>query len=200
MFDVVQKHKRAIMIGMFVLIIPPFALFGIDQYFRDGGSGRAVVKVGDYEIGEQELTNAVRERQDQLRNMSGGKIDPALLESTELRLSVLDSLVRQRVLVDHAVRTGMTVNMDQLRGYITQAPVFQEEGKFSMARYEQFLKGRGETATTFENRVKQELLLGQLAEAYTGSSIVPRSVAERLLRISDQQREVSRAVVPAEKF
>jgi peptidyl-prolyl cis-trans isomerase D len=113
---------------------------------------------------------------------------------------VLDSLVRQRVLLDHAVRSGMTVTPEQLRGYITQAPVFQDEGKFSMARYEQFLKGRNESAPSFENRVRQELLLGQLSEAYTGTSIVPRAVAERLLQISGQQREISRATVPAEKF
>jgi peptidyl-prolyl cis-trans isomerase D len=200
MFDLVQKHRRAIMIALFVLIIPPFALFGIDSYFRDGSSGRTVAKVGDYEIGEQEFTNAVRDRQEQLRNMSGGRIDAALLDSPELRFSVLEGLVRQRVLLDHALRSGMTVSPDQLRSYITQAPVFQEDGKFSLARYEQYLKGRGENVTNFENRVRQEMLLSQLQETYSGSSIVPRTVAERLLRITGQQREVSRAVLSPEKF
>jgi peptidyl-prolyl cis-trans isomerase D len=200
MFDLVQKHRKAIMIALFVLIIPPFALFGVDSYFRDGGSGRAVAKVGDHEIHEQEFTNAVRERQEQLRNMSGGRIDPALLDSPELRFSVLEGLVRQRVLLDHALRSGMTVSPEQLRTYITQAPVFQEDGKFSLTRYEQYLKGRGENAANFENRVRQELLLSQLQETYSGSSIVPRAVAERLLRITGQQREVSRAVISPEKF
>ena len=199
MFDLVQRNKRIIQIVLAIVLLP-FAFFGMESYLQDRGSERAVVQIGDYEITEQELTNAIRERQDQLRNMSGGRIDPALLDSPELRMSVLDTLVRQRVLIDHAVRSGMTVNTDQLRGYITQAPVFQEDGKFSLTRYEQFLKGRNESATMFENRVKQELLLGQLAEAYTGTNIVPRTVAERLLRISDQQREVSRTLIPAEKF
>jgi peptidyl-prolyl cis-trans isomerase D len=200
MFDLVQRNKRIIQIVLAIVLLP-FAFFGMESYFQDRGSERAVVKVGDYEVTEQEMSNAVRERQDQLRNMSGGRIDPALLDSPELKASVLESLVRQRVLIEQAVRSGMTVNIDQLRGYITEAPVFKgEDGQFSMARYEQFLKGRNESATTFENRVKHELLIGQLAEAYTGTSVVPRAVAERLLRISDQQREVSRAVVPAEKF
>ncbi|MES2561481.1 MAG: peptidylprolyl isomerase [Pseudomonadota bacterium] len=114
--------------------------------------------------------------------------------------SVLDMLVRQRVLLDHAVRSGMTVNADQLRAYITQAPVFQEDGKFSAVRYEQFLKSRNETAVSFQNRVSQELLLTQLSQAYASTSIVPRSVAERLLRITDQQREVSRLLVQPGKF
>jgi peptidyl-prolyl cis-trans isomerase D len=199
MFDLVQRNKRIIQVVLAIILLP-FAFFGVDSYFRDGSAGRAVAKVGDHEIGEQEFTNAVRERQEQLRNMSGGRIDPALLDSPELKFSVLEGLVRQRVLLDHALRSGMTVSADQLRTYITQAPVFQEDGKFSLARYEQYLKGRNENAANFENRVRQELLLSQLQESYSGSSIVPRSVAERLLRITGQQREVSRAVVSPDKF
>ena len=69
MFDVVAKYKKWVMIGLFVLIIPPFALFGIDSYFRDGVRGQAVAQVGDYEISEQEFQQAVRERQEQLRSI-----------------------------------------------------------------------------------------------------------------------------------
>ena len=199
MFDLVQRNKRIIQIVLAIVLLP-FAFFGVESYFQDRGSQRAVVNVGDYEITEQEVANAVRERQDQLRNMSEGRIDPALLESPELRMSVVDALVRQRLLIDHAIRAGMTIPTEQVRGYISEAPAFQEDGKFSLARYEQFLKGRNETAILFENRVKQEILVGQLAESYTGTSMVPRSVAERLLRISEQKREASRAVIPAEKF
>ena len=199
MFDFVHRHKRILQFVLAIIFLP-FAFFGVDSYFRDSAGGRSVVKVGDYEIHEQEIANAVRERQDQLRNLSGGRIDPALLDSPELRMSVIDALVRQRVLIDHALRTGMTVPEDQLRGYIAQVPAFQDDGKFSMAKYEQFLKGRGETVKGFQNRVEQELLLGQLAGSYTATSIVPRTVAERLLRITEQSREVSRAVLSADKF
>ncbi|HEX2825404.1 MAG TPA: SurA N-terminal domain-containing protein [Burkholderiales bacterium] len=199
MFDFVHRHKRILQVVLAIIFLP-FAFFGVDSYFHDSGSGRSVVKVGDYEIHEQEIANALRERQDQLRNLSGGRIDPALLDSPELRMSVIDALVRQRVLIDHALRVGMTVPEDQLRGYIAQVPAFQDDGKFVMAKYEQFLKARGENVTSFQNRVQQELLLGQLAESYTATSIVPRTVAERLLHITEQSREVSRAVVSPDKF
>ena len=94
----------------------------------------------------------------------------------------------------------MTVTPEQLRAYITQAPVFQEDGQFSLARYQQMLKARNESVPLFENRVRQELLLRQLNEIYSDSSFAPRTVAERLLRITEQQREVSRAVIAPEKF
>ena len=196
MFDLVAKHKKWIMIGLFVLIIPPFALFGIDTYFRDGGRAQTVAKVGDYEISEQEFSQALRDRQDALRNMSGGRVDPALLESAEQRSAVLDNLVRQRVLIAHALRSGLTVTPDQLRAYISAAPVFQENGQFSRERYQQFLKERNWTAATFENQLRRDIMLTQLNEGYAATSFVPRTVAERLLRITEQQREVSHSVIP----
>ena len=199
MFDLVHRNKRIIQVVLAIVLLP-FAFFGVDSYFRDRTSGQTVAKVGDYEISEQEFQQAVRERQEQLRNMAGGRVDPALLDGPELRFSVLDALIRQRVLLAHALRAGLTITPDELRGYITQAPAFQEDGKFSLARYEQLLKGRGESATTFENRVRQDLLLSRLNEAFAESSFVSRTVAERLLRISEQQREMSRALISPEKF
>ena len=200
MFDLVAKYKKWIMYGLLVLIVPPFALFGIDTYFRDGVGAQVVATVGDYDISDQEFSQAVRDRQEALRNMSGGRVDPALLESPEQRAAVLENLVRQRVLIGHALRSGMTVTPEQLRAYISQAPVFQENGQFSRERYQQFLRDRNWTAATFENQLRRDLLLTQLNDAYAATSFVPRTVAERLLRITEQQREVSRAVIAPDKF
>ena len=66
MFDLVQRNKRIIQIVLAIIILP-FAFFGVDSYFRDSASGRSVAKVGGYEISEQEFTNAVRKRQEELR-------------------------------------------------------------------------------------------------------------------------------------
>lgn len=200
MFELVSKHKKWIMIGLFVLIIPPFALFGIDSYFRDTARTQSLATVGDSEISEQEFTNALRERQEQLRNMTGGRVDPALLDTPEQRFAVLENLIRQRVLLLHAARSGLTVTPEQLRTYIAQAPELQENGQFSRERYQQFLRERGLTATAFENDLRRNLLLIQLSEAFVETSFAPRTVAERVLRIAEQQREVSRAVISPERF
>src|SRR5687767_9452585 len=174
MFDLVTKYKRWIMIGLFVLIIPPFALFGIDQYVRESGGGQTVATVGDYQISDQEFSRALRERQEALRNMAGGKIDPALLDSNEQRLDVLDAMVRQRVLVNQGLRSGLGISTDQLRAYIAQVPVFQDENKqFSRDRYQEFLRARETSAPAFENRLRHDLLISLLSDAYADTSFVP---------------------------
>src|SRR6266508_758645 len=108
MFNLVNKHKRVIQIVLAIVLLP-FAFFGVDSYFRDRTSGQAIAQVGDHEISENEFQQALRERQETLREMSGGRVDPALLDSPEVRFSVLEALVRQRLLISHAVRSGLTV-------------------------------------------------------------------------------------------
>jgi peptidyl-prolyl cis-trans isomerase D len=201
MFDLVAKYRRWIMIGLFVLIIPPFALFGIDHYVRETGSAQTIAQVGDYGITEHEFSEALRERQEMLRNMSGGKVDPAMLDSAEQRSDVLDALVRQRLLVNQGVRAGLGITTEQLRGYIAQVPIFQDESKqFSKERYQEFLRARNTNAAAFENRLRHDLMISLLNDAYTDTNFVPRTVAERLARLTEQQREVSRALVSPEKF
>src|SRR5690606_22471662 len=106
----IEKHRKTVMIGMCVVVIPPFAFFGIDSYFQGSSGGGSVATVGDYRISQAEFTQALQERQDMLRNVSGGRLDPALLDSQELRLSVLDNLVQQQLLMQRAVRSGLAVS------------------------------------------------------------------------------------------
>ena len=45
MFDFVRKHTKIMMFFMFLLIIPAFALVGVDGYQRMSAEGEAVAKV-----------------------------------------------------------------------------------------------------------------------------------------------------------
>lgn len=200
MFDFVHKHKKMIMITLFVLIIPPFALFGIDSYFQGMERSVELAKVGKYNITQQEFNRALRERQDDIMRMTGGKAPPELLENPELRSAALDELVRQRLLLDRALDRGMTISDQQLQSIIGELPMLQDEGKFSFDRYDLFLRTQGMTPAIFEARLRQDLLQQHIANAYAGSGFIPRTVAERLVRITEQQREVSQFVVTPDRF
>lgn len=200
MIDFVHKYKRLILIAVLVLIIPPFALFGIDSYFQGIDRSAGVAKVGSHNISQQQFNQALRERQDAIQRMTGGKAPPELLDNPELRFAVLDELIRQRLLLDRALDVGMTIGDQQLQSVIGDLPILQDAGKFSFERYEQFLRSQGMTTAIFEARLRQDLLQQHMVNAYLGSSFIPRTVAERLVRISEQQREVSQFTVSPDKF
>lgn len=190
------------MVALFVLIIPPFAFFGIDTYFRGGMGGQTVARVGDYNISQEEFSRALRERQQTIQRMTEGRrVDPALLDNPEMRFAVLESMIQRRLLLDDALRAGLTVDDQRLRNIIGGIEAFSEEGTgFSLARYEQYLRSEGMTPVMFEARVRQDLLLQQFSHGYADSGFTPRTVVERLARISGQKREVSYAVLAPDAF
>jgi peptidyl-prolyl cis-trans isomerase D len=200
MFDFVTKNKRLIQVILAIIFLP-FAFFGIDQYFRGGVSGQAVARVGNYVISTEEFGRALREQQDVLRRASEGRIDPAILDSNDLRARTLEALIQRRLLLEGAQRAGMAVSDEQLKNVIAAEPSFRDEtGKFSMARYDQLLKSEGLTPAQFEARLRQDLILRLVADGIAESGFVARSVVERLTRLAEQRREVSHALIGPEKF
>ena len=201
MFDWVEKHKRWIQFALLILIVPSFAFFGINYYFNEYGDSGAVATVAGTRISQQEFESALRERQDQLRQMMKEKVDPALLDGAEVRNAVVNGLVEKRALLAHALHAGMAVPDAQVQKVVAEVPYFKDEsGKFSLQRYEQVLKSQGMTPVMFEERVRQDLRLSQTRDAAVGSTLLSDAVVTRIGAIREQRREVSQWVLSPEQF
>jgi peptidyl-prolyl cis-trans isomerase D len=199
MFDFVYKKKRLVQLVL-ALITLPFAFFGIDYYFRGTDTVNEVASVSGSKISQNEFAETLRDQQDRMRAQLGANFDPAMFDDPQVRYSVLEQIIGQRLLDNQARKANFRVTDGQLVQYIGELPPFQEEGKFSRARYEQMLASQNMTPLMFEQRVRQELTLGPLQEPVSGSNIVAKSNAERYVGLLDQQREVATATIGAESF
>lgn len=201
MYDFVYKHKRWLQIALLVLIVPPFALFGIDFYFRNTDTTGSLAKVGDARISEVEYSQALRQAQEKMREMMKSNPDPSLLNSPQLKESVLNELIERRVTLAQAARTGMTISDAELQKMIAGVEAFHDDkGKFSRDRYRQLLQGQGMTPAMFESQARTNIVLEQVRSVYSGSAFVAESVAERLLKIREQEREVSQVLFSPADF
>jgi len=199
MYNFVSNNKRLMQV-ILALIVLPFAFFGIDSYFRSGTGGDVVAVVGDYKITQAEFSQSMRERQESLQRMAGGRVDPAMLDSNELRFAVLDNLVQQRLMFERAARVGLMITDRQIQEIVAGIDAFKVDGKFSYERYEELLKAQGMSPITFEQRVRQDLITDHAAHPYVASTFVSRSEAAGLLRISEQQREISYFTLTTDRF
>lgn len=200
MFDFVQKHKILIQIVLAVVFLP-FAFFGVDSYFRNSDLGADIGSVNGRPITQQEYAQSLQERQAALQRMiGGGSIPPGLLDSPEIKAAVVDGIVRQRLLIDRAVKSGVLIADSQLQQLIAEQPAFLEAGKFSNARYAEILKRQNMTPVQFENGLRRDLMVERVGDAYRSTAIVSNAVADRLLRINAQQREVSQMVIEPQQF
>jgi peptidyl-prolyl cis-trans isomerase D len=201
MFEFVHKNKRWMQLILLILIVPSFALFGIDFYFRDSGTAGALATIGDSRISDAEFSKALSQAQDRMREMMGKNQDPAVLNSPQFKQSVLNDLIEQKVTLAHALDSGMGVSDVELQKVISGVEAFRDEtGKFSRERYRQLLQGQGLSPGEFEHQIRSNVLLEQVRTAYSGSGFITDAVAERLLRIREQERHVSQVVLSPESF
>lgn len=194
MFDFVQEKKRFVYI-ILVLMVLPFAFFGVDSY-RHSGNAESPATVNGVKVSAQELENSLRQQQEQLRQRMGPNFDPALFDTPEMKRAVLDNLIAQRLLAERAKASGLTVTDEQVAQLIGGIDAFQDGGKFDKKRYETVLANNNLSPLMYEARVRDELVRQQLNEAYVQNGYASNASAEKIIRLNEQQRVVSVASVP----
>lgn len=199
MFDAVRNNKRIVQIFL-GLITLPFAFWGIDSYVRNSGAGSDLASVGDSKISIPQFEQALRERQDQMRQSMGASFKPEIMNSPEVRLGILNSLIDQRLLLLEAGKNRLMTSDEALRDFISNVPALQEDGKFSMSRYESVLRSQGMSQPQFEARVRQDLTLQQLVGTIGSSAFVSTTQAEAMLRLQSEERQFGEFRIAAEQF
>jgi peptidyl-prolyl cis-trans isomerase D len=198
-FDLVTKYKRVIQVFLGLLAIT-FMTWGIESYTRLGGGRDTVATVNGMEISQREFAEELRRQQERIRAMFGGAIDPAMLDSPESRRAVLESLIAQRLLASEAGRAHMLMSREAVIDAITSAPEFQEDGRFSTAKYSAYLASRGVSDQGNVAELQAQIPLARFAGSISETAIAPRAVAERLAALQAQQREVSEARISEQQF
>jgi peptidyl-prolyl cis-trans isomerase D len=199
MFEAVRNNKRIAQVILAILIVP-FAFFGMDAYFSESATGNEIAQVGGTGISAYEFDQALREQQDRLRANAGGQVDRALLDSPELRRVVLDNLVNQRVLALYAAENRLVVTPEQLQETIAGVPAFQEDGRFSLQRYENLVRAQGMSPATFEARLAQDVRVQQIVAAVGDAGFVPEVSAKRFLDAQLEERRIREYRLAAERL
>lgn len=200
MFDFVGKHKRLLQIFLAIVIVPTFALFGVQSYDRMFSGGNAVAEVDGEPITQEQFSRALEQQRDRMRNALGANFDASMFDTPEMRKQLLDSLISQRLLLNYAARKNIFVSNEQMREVIGSVPAFQEDGKFSRARYETLLRAQNMTPAMFEAQLRSDIAMQQLSSGVSETDFVAKTVARRLAEISGEQREISQHLVAQSDF
>ncbi|HSI23891.1 MAG TPA: SurA N-terminal domain-containing protein [Methylophilaceae bacterium] len=199
MLDTFREHSKGWLAkGILALIAVTFAVFGIDTYLQNAGSGAAVAKVDGKSVTMQEYSNAMQALRNQMQ--AAGKVDPALLENPEVRQSVLDKLVVSRLLNAEVRDRNFALSDESLSNFIIGLPEFQQNGKFSQELYDEVLKQNNMSPSQFEARMRAELLVQQARDGVAAAAFVPSSLFDKVMQVEHQQREISIATINADAF
>ncbi|QKT02545.1 SurA N-terminal domain-containing protein [Ectothiorhodospiraceae bacterium 2226] len=182
-----------------VIIIVPFALWGVHEYAQRQATV-AVATVNGAEITERELQNAYLQQRQRLQAMLGEHFRPELIDEQQLRRETLEQMIERRVLMealrDARFRTADAQIAAQIRGF----DVFWENGAFSPERYRQFLASQRLTPEQFEEQLRGDVLLEQFYAGVAATAFSTPHEFQTFMRLQEQQRDIGYAVVPVERF
>lgn len=136
------RNNRKVTQGFLALITLPFAFWGVESYVRNADVGAGVATVGSGKISQQEFQTALREQQERMRAQLGGRVDPAVFESAQVRRVVLDSLVTQHLLAEQAQKSRLLVGDEQLAQFIAGVPRCRKAASFPGSATRHWLRRR----------------------------------------------------------
>lgn len=173
-----------------ILLVIPFALWGIQEYFGGGGE-RNIARVNDVEINKYDFYTRV----DRERSRLGRPIEDA--QEQMFKESVLERMIQEELLVQTAMAQGYRISDALLVSTIHAMSAFQPDGKFDEGYFKTVLKNNGLSVAAFEYIQKREMLLKQFISGISASDFVTPHELDQLLRLEEQQREFSYLQLPA---
>jgi peptidyl-prolyl cis-trans isomerase D len=178
-----------------ILIGVTFTLFGVDYYIQSHHNSNAKVTVNGEPLTEQVFEINYR-RARGMQDMAQMTAE----DEKKLQNQVLDQMITNEVLLQAAHKNGFDVSIDQANTAILNIPQFQKDGHFSAEKYQQALSAALFTQISFQNEVRQGMLLNQQRFAFIGSSFALPDEIERFVKLYMQNRDYDYLVIPTTPF
>lgn len=182
-----------------VLIIGPFALWGINSYFSASGD-TSVAKVNGTEISPQDFQQAYQSRYQQLQQAFGTSFKPGMIDEKQLSQEVLRQLINETLLDQQVEKRHYSISDADLVATIQQIPAFQVDGKFSPQVYQATLSANGLTAAGFEQRERQGLNVSQMQNAIQASAFGTPQQLEIDQVVQNEQRQIAYAMISTKQY
>ncbi len=182
-----------------ILITIPFALWGIQSYLGVGAEP-VVASVNDRDITERELNLNYQRFSRNLRQQLGDAFRPEMFDETRMRQEVLESMVRNELVLQAAEQSGLRASDLMVRSAIENIPEFQTNGRFDAAAYQQGLRQQSYSQPAFEQEVRRMLVSDQFSRAVIASELITSHELEQAVRLQNQRRELSYVLLPVAEF
>jgi len=182
-----------------VLIIGPFALWGINSYFT-ASSDNSVATVNGDSISPGEYQRVYEGQYARMQQYFGPSFKPEMIDEKQLHKQVLDGLISDTLLTQQVTNKHYAVGDAQLVDAIQKLPAFQVGGKFSAQVYRSQLAASNMSPQEFERHERQGIEEGQFQGSLVDSAIATPAELASVYAVRGQQREVAYITVSAKKF
>ena len=177
MFEFVRTHNRWLQLGLLVLILPSFVVFGIQGYSRfTDGANASVASVDGQAITQAEWDASHQQQVERIRRQSP-QADIKQFDTPAARAQTLDVLVRERVLRAAAADAHLAVTDERLKRNFVNDPQFAAVRNADGSVNKLMLSAQGMSTEMFAAQLRQEMLLQQVLGGVSGSVLAANAVS-----------------------
>jgi len=159
MLSKIRKNLRAFSLPLWIVaasfVGTIFFVWGKGSF--SGPSAGEVATVNGEGISLSEFNREYQRVEDLLRSQFGENFRK-FVKDRDIKIVALNNLITRHLLLQLARKEGLKVSDWAVASYIEKIPQFQENGKFSLKLYNEFLKANHLTPSVFEKIVREDLL------------------------------------------
>jgi len=184
-----DKLTGWILYAVILLISIPFALWGVNSYLG-GGEALPAATVNGVDITSRDLDTAYASYRQQLEQVFGGAIPPALGDESVLKEQVLTQLIEDYALRQYADQQRYRIGDDELNKLIRSMDVFQSDGQFDAQIYQAQVGSQGYSPAGFEQEFRRSQSMDQLKAAINATAFIVPAQQKRFVSLSNQTRKI----------
>lgn len=194
MLQDIRKGARSWLgIVLACILIPPFAIVGVEYVFRDGFSrAEAVITVGQQEVLGREYERAFRQRLDALNRRTGASVDYRTAKSMGVVDIVAESFVGDALFRQATRDAGITVGDPVVREAVRTMRAFQGvDGKFDPQLYRRGLESAQMSEPQFLDSRRVEIAAQYLVGSIAGLETAPAAIVDTIDRYRNEKRRAA---------
>ena len=184
-----KRSKSWITKVIFGAIIVVFVFWGGSTYLAR--EANKIAKVDRYIISTQQYSKAYSDTLKLYQRRFGDAFTPEMIESLDLKNSVLQQLIDDYVLRIEASKMGISVSDEELQKAIQSVPAFMENGQFNVENYKRILAYERLTPREFEEEQRKALFQQRLYSMIAENIIVSAPEIEALYKYKNDSYDLN---------
>lgn len=177
------------------LVALTFAIWGIHYYLEESKSTTVVVKVNSTKLTQDNFDRILRREQ---RLLSATR--PDIQMNDAMQQSTVEQWVETTLLTEAAKSAGFIVSTQMLQQTLANLEMFQQQGQFSPALYQQRLASMGYSPEEFQKNLQDELLVDQIRYGLSRSDFLLPDELQLAIDTLYQTRDIGYVLISQKSF
>jgi len=198
------RRMQETWLSKFILILTALSfmsLFGVSGYMGSVGKNRPVIKVDNYEVLQNEISQRLEQQMQLARGLFGDNLDI----NDNIRNAMLQGIV-QKALTDTIVRRtadelNISISDNLVRQIVySQAEFLNADGRFDLQKLRRVLSANGWTEKRYIDSLKLDITKQHLIQNPANNVNVPNVLADYISKAEKQKKTFKYVKIDPEKL